>query len=135
VQILQPCPPQLYRQLYLGVGTPYGWRDRAAWSDGQIQDYLAQAGLYVWGSYWAGEICGYVELRARAGTPGQIVYLGLFPGFEGRGMGKHLLSLATQTAWELGCSCVLVNTLTTDGPYALENYLRRGFQIERQVNA
>ncbi|WP_287129762.1 GNAT family N-acetyltransferase [Candidatus Cyanaurora vandensis] len=138
VDVFKTAPLQLtpseYRHLYAMVGTPYGWFDRTPWTDQQLGGYLARPGLYLWGSYWTDVLCGYVELKAEAGASGQIIYLGLFPGYEGRGMGKHLLSLAIQSAWDLGCLQVRVSTLSTDGLYALSNYLRRGFRVERQVH-
>jgi ribosomal protein S18 acetylase RimI-like enzyme len=131
IQLLQPCPITTYRTLYQEVGTPFGWNDRTDWSDEQLVAYLAQPNLFIWVSYWDATLCGYIELRT--GIVAQIIFLGLFPGYYGRGLGRHLLSVATLWAWNQGCSEVRVNTLSSDGEFALANYLRRGFRIERQV--
>jgi GNAT superfamily N-acetyltransferase len=50
------------------------------------------------------------------------------PEFLGRGLGKHLLTQAVQTAWGLGAARVWLHTCTLDDPAALPNYLARGFR-------
>jgi hypothetical protein len=40
-----------------------------------------------------------------------------------------LLSYGIERAWEGGTTCVTVHTCNLDGPYALANYQKRGFQV------
>ena len=58
-----------------------------------------------------------------------MVYFGLRAEYFGRGLGKYLLSRGVQRAWDDGARRVWVNTCNLDGPYAMANYLKRGFQI------
>jgi GNAT superfamily N-acetyltransferase len=56
----------------------------------------------------------------------------MLPGWEGEGLGGHLLTCAIERAWEAGADRVLVNTCTLDHPAALPNYLARGFEVVRK---
>ena len=47
---------------------------------------------------------------------------------RGRGLGRHLLTEAVETAWCLGAKRVWLHTSTLDHPAALPNYLSRGFR-------
>jgi GNAT superfamily N-acetyltransferase len=58
----------------------------------------------------------------------EVAYFGLLVEFQGRGLGKHLLSEAVQRSWGFGATRVWVHTCTLDGPAALPNYVSRGFR-------
>ncbi len=82
--------------------------------------------------YLDGTPAGYAELvhgSAEEGT--EVAYFGIFPQFHGRGLGKHLLSVAVQRAFDDGATRVWLSTRTTDGPYAIANYEARGFRLFR----
>jgi GNAT superfamily N-acetyltransferase len=55
----------------------------------------------------------------------------VLPEFIGRGWGKHLLTRAVLSAWDLGTQRVWLHTCTLDHPAALPNYLKRGFRRVR----
>ena len=57
----------------------------------------------------------------------RFVYFGLMPPFQGRGLGKHLLSAGVVHAYDDGAQRIWLHTCTLDGPYALANYQARGF--------
>ena len=40
--------PDLYRELYAGVGSSHHWRDRLPWTDDQIRAHLARPEISVW---------------------------------------------------------------------------------------
>jgi ribosomal protein S18 acetylase RimI-like enzyme len=124
--------PQLYRDLYVEVGRDYHWVDRLPWSREQIAQHLGQAGLEIWVMSCEGERAGYFELNRRDGGAIDIAYFGLLPAFHGRGLGRHLLTVACERAWALGAKKVTLNTCTLDNPAALPNYLRRGFKVVRE---
>ena len=125
-----------YRFLYAAVGGGYRWVDRLAWSDADLEAYLARPAVTLLVLYLEGTPVGYVELdrgphEAEAGT--QIAYFGLVPAVHGRGLGKHLLSVGVNRAFGEGAERVWVHTCTEDGPYALANYRGRGFVPYRTV--
>lgn len=124
--------PALYRHLYLAVGGPYDWVDRAAWSDQEILAHLSQACVSVWVLSRGPAPVGYFELAAGPAPAVEIAYFGLFPDQFGRGLGKHLLTLAVERAFALGARRVWLHTCTLDHPAALPNYLARGFRPFRR---
>lgn len=76
----------------------------------------------------AGAPAGYFELEKHHDGSVGVVYFGLLPEFQGRGLGKYMLTETAEAAWALGASRVWLHTCTLDHPGALANYLGRGFQ-------
>ncbi len=124
---LRDAPPPVYRELYATVGAAYHWMDRSGWTDEEIRRHFARPGVTVWVLYHGAARAGYFELAKDPDGSIEIVYFGLFPGQLGRGLGKHLLTLAVQRAWALGARRVWLHTCSLDHPAALPNYLGRGF--------
>jgi ribosomal protein S18 acetylase RimI-like enzyme len=122
------CPPSFYRYLYRAVGEAYHWIDRREWSDEVIQRHLArpEIGLYV--LYLAGAPVGWFELRRCEDGSQEIAYFGLLPEFQGRGLGRHLLTCAVEQAFARGGSRVWLHTCSLDHPAAIPNYEARGFR-------
>ncbi len=126
--------PDFYRFLYGTAGRDYYWLDRLSWSDATLSAYLEQPAVTLLPLYVRSSPVGYIELNAASDEPGaEVAYFGIFPSFHGRGFGKHLLSLGVQRAFDDGATRVWVHTCTLDGPYALANYLARGFIPYRTV--
>jgi GNAT superfamily N-acetyltransferase len=121
-----------YRRLYEGVGAPWHWTDRNAWSDEMLAAHLAHESVAVWECLAGDDTAGYFELAAHADATVEIAYFGLLPRFIGRGIGKGLLTRAAQAAWALGPSRVWLHTCTLDSPAALPNYRARGFEPYRR---
>lgn len=120
--------PDFYRFLYGTVGRDYEWVDRLDWTDAQLRDQLASPAITLLVLYLRGTPAGFAELDAAPAEPGtELAYFGLFPQFHGRGLGKHLLSVAVRRALDDGAARVWLNTNTLDGPHALANYQARGF--------
>lgn len=118
-------------RFYADVGKAYHWLDRDDWTAAQWRDDLARPGTELWVLRAHGEEAGYVHLVQPVARSREILYLGLLPGFEGKGLGAFLLTCAVERAWAAGADRVLVNTCTLDHPAALPNYLARGFEIVR----
>jgi len=134
VERIDECPVPFFRYLYEEVGRAYHWTDRLDWSDETIRAYLATAGVSVWLMSWDEAPAGYFELRQHEDGSVEIAYFGLLPDFIGRGWGKHLLTRAVRSAWQLGTDRVWLHTCTLDHPAALPNYLKRGFRpIRKEV--
>jgi GNAT superfamily N-acetyltransferase len=125
---LPDCSPSFYRHLYVEVGRNYHWIDRLPWTDEQIAAHLQSPENSVWLMTYDGETSGYFELRKCEDGSVEVAYFGLMPQFIGRGLGKHLLTCATEQAWADGANRVWLHTCTLDDPAALPNYLKRGFR-------
>jgi GNAT superfamily N-acetyltransferase len=126
------CPPSFYRYLYSEVGRNYHWVERLSWTDEQIHAYLSKPSISLWVLYCGGAPGGYFELRQNEDGSVEIVYLGLLKEFMGRGLGKYLLTIAVEQAWNKATNRIWVHTSTLDHPAALSNYIKRGFKPLRQ---
>src|SRR2546423_13269145 len=122
------CSIKLFRFLYAEVGKDYYWTDRLPWTDEHIAAYLQQPEVSLWLMTYDGKTAGYFELTKCEDGSTEIAYFGLLPQFIRRGLGKHLLSCATEQAWADGANRVWLHTCTDDDPAALPNYLKRGFK-------
>jgi GNAT superfamily N-acetyltransferase len=117
-----------YRFLYGEVGRDWRWRDRLVIPEEELKRLISSPGVSIYVMYVDGAPAGYVELDKRGDTT-EIAYFGLRGEFHGCGYGKHLLSYGIAKAWEEGAERVWVHTCNLDGPYALDNYVKRGFQV------
>lgn len=126
------CPASFYRYLYREVGRLYHWIDRLGWSDEEIRAHLANDAITLWVMYYDGAPAGYFELLRYEDGSTEIAYFGLLQEYLGRGFGKHLLSVAVESAWSTGANRVWLHTCTLDDPAAMPNYLKRGFKPFKQ---
>jgi len=117
-----------YRRLYRIVGEQWYWKDRNAWSDERLAAHLASPDVTVWECLVSGESAGFFELQRCADGSVEIAYFGLVDRFIGRGLGKAMLTRASQEAWALEPTRVWLHTCTLDSPHALPNYKARGFE-------
>lgn len=122
------CPASFFRFLYVEVGRRYHWVDRLPWTDEQLRARLDDPDVSLFLLRVLGSPAGYFELERHEDRAVEIAYFGLLPEFVGRGLGKHLLTLATETAWSMGPPRVWLHTCTLDDPAALPNYEARGFR-------
>lgn len=121
------CTASFYRYLYAEVGRDYRWTDRLGWTDEQIREHVASPGISVHVAYVGGTPAGYFELTRHGDGSCELSYFGLLPEFHGRGLGRLLLTRATEEAWRQNPTRVWLHTCTLDDPAALPNYLARGF--------
>ena len=126
------CPAAFARFLYAEVGRLYHWTDRLPWTDAQIAAHLARPEITLWVMYCDGAPAGYFELERHVDGAIEIAYFGLMQEFLGRGLGKHLLTVAVQQAWSDGANRVWLHTCTLDDAAAMPNYLKRGFKPFKQ---
>lgn len=127
----EPREVSLFRQLYRDVGRAYHWHDRIALSDDQLRAHFESDGVELWVLFHGDEAAGFFELQRHTDGSVEIVYFGLTSAFFGKGLGKHLLTKAAESAWALGATRVWLHTCTLDSPAALPNYLARGFSPYR----
>jgi GNAT superfamily N-acetyltransferase len=127
----ETCSPDLYRELYGGVGKPYHWRDRLTWTDDQLRAHLGKPSIAVCVLREGDAPRGFFELARQDDGAVEIAYFGLMPSGVGRGLGRALLTTAIAEAWRLqpAPSRVWLHTCTLDHPAALPNYLARGFKV------
>lgn len=122
------CPASFFRFLYVEVGRRYHWVDRLPWTDEQLRARLDHPDVSLFVLRVAGSPAGYFELERHDDGAVELAYFGLLPEFLGRGLGRHLLTVAAETAWSMGTPRVWLHTCTLDDPAALPNYEARGFR-------
>jgi ribosomal protein S18 acetylase RimI-like enzyme len=127
----EACGPDLYRELYEGVGSDYYWRDRRTWSDEQLRAHLGRPEIAIWVLRRGDTPLGFFELAKHHDGSVEIAYFGLMPAGIGHGLGRALLTTAVDAAWRSAPrpARVWLHTCTLDHPAALANYLARGFQV------
>ena len=127
------CDPDLYRELYEGVGTDYHWRDRRSWTDDQLRAHLESSAISIWVLREGASSRGFFELARHDDGSVEIAYFGLMSMGIGQGLGRALLTAAVDEAWRLTPvpPRVWLHTCTLDHPAALANYLARGFKVTR----
>jgi ribosomal protein S18 acetylase RimI-like enzyme len=129
---LAECPASFYRYLYSEVGRFYHWTDRLPWTDDEIRSHLSRPEITLWVMYSEGAPAGYFELERHPDGSIEIAYFGLIQEFLSRGLGKHLLTVAAEQAWNDGANQVWLHTCTLDDAAAMPNYRKRGFTPFKQ---
>src|SRR5713226_5513219 len=119
VERVEHPSPSLWRFLYTEVGRLYHWVDRQGWTDDEVRAYLTRPEISLWVMRQQETPAGYFELCQEPDGAVEIVYFGLRDEFVGRGLGKYLLTVAVERAWELGAKRVWLHTCTLDHPSAL----------------
>jgi GNAT superfamily N-acetyltransferase len=93
--------------------------------------------VLAWLARVGDRVVGAIELERQSEGEVEITMFGLVPEMVGRGFGGHLLTLATQLAWDARLPGdapnrrVWLHTSSLDHPHALTNYERRGFRVFR----
>jgi ribosomal protein S18 acetylase RimI-like enzyme len=122
------------RWLYKAVGWAVQWDERAAWTDAAWIEHMAHPSVTVLVLFRRDTPIGFVELNSASSEPGtEIAYLGMLPSQQGRGLGKHLLSIGVTHAFAAGASRIWLHTDNFDSPHAMANYRARGFVIYRNT--
>jgi Acetyltransferases len=120
-----------YLELYNEVGSAWGWTGRLLKSVAELNAILKSENNEVWLFKVENEIAGFFELvRSKADT--EIVYLGLKPGWLGKGLGQKLIGAAIAKASRKG-EKVWLHTCEKDHLSALEAYKKAGFQIKKEI--
>ena len=137
LQEVGPDAAPLVRSLWLRIGEPHGWTERARWSDADWVAELSKAGVRAWVARVGSDAAGLVELEAEGNGHVGILFFGLVPEFVGNGFGGAFLTLATRLAWGLTgpdgvpARRVWLQTSSRDHPHARPNYEARGFRSFR----
>lgn len=123
--------PTLNHYFFVHVGRPWKWYSRLSWTLADWKAWAEKETVETWIGQLKGSPFGYLEVE-RQGSDAELSFFGLLPQFLGKGLGGFFLSEAVRIAWELQPKRVWVHTCTLDHPYALNNYLARGFSIYKK---
>ena len=135
IKRVEEISPEFSRFLYASVGGDWHWSGKLSWTWEQWIRWLSRPGFETWVPYVGGTPAGYLAMKA-TGTEVEVENFGLLPGFIGRGIGGHLLTIGLQCAWTMNerhpgiapITRVWLHTNTLDGPNALANYEARGLR-------
>ncbi|HCY40850.1 MAG TPA: N-acetyltransferase [Prolixibacteraceae bacterium] len=120
-----------YLKLYQEVGKDWGWTGRLLKSLEELKEILKSETNEVWLFKFENEVAGFFEL-VRSEQETEIVYLGLKPGWIGKGLGQKLIQAAISKAGQNG-EKVWLHTCDRDHSSALQAYLKAGFKIEKET--
>ncbi|ADB29756.1 GCN5-related N-acetyltransferase [Kribbella flavida DSM 17836] len=135
VRLVEEVSPEFARFLYASVGGDWYWTEKLSWTWDRWIAWLTRPAFETWVAYAGGVPAGYIALKAE-GTEVEVENFGLLPGFIGRGIGGHLLTVGLRSAWSFPqrhpeidqVTRVWLHTNTLDGPNALGNYEARGLR-------
>ena len=116
-----------YRTLYWAVGEAVQWDERLRLADRALAAILDAPTTEIHVLRVAGVASGFCELDLSGLPEIEIVYFGIVPDVQGRGLGPILLDRALHAAWAREPSRVWLHTDTNDHPGAQAMYARAGF--------
>jgi len=117
-----------YRFLYHTAGEEFVWGDRRRMSDKQLALLIGNPDVHVMVLYKSGTPAGFFEINFSDPNSSEIKYFALLPGFIGQGLGSYMLNQGIVYGGQRKVPLEL-DTCTLDHSSALENYLKRGFEI------
>ncbi|WP_312210027.1 GNAT family N-acetyltransferase [Pseudescherichia sp.] len=134
---LQPLAdrnPDAYRNLFRKVGANWLWFSRLIMSDETLISVLQNSRREIYVIRHNSEDAGLMELDFSEPGEVELVFLGLTSDVTGKGIGRAVMSAATELAWAKPVRRFWVHTCTFDHPSALGFYIRSGFEpYERRV--
>jgi GNAT superfamily N-acetyltransferase len=149
VQLVESVVPDaLWSQfLFCAVGRPWGWHSRLGWDFDQWDAWVNSGRARTWVLWDRGTPVGYLELvrhgadsaetswRDSPEASVEVKFLGLLPGFIGRGLGSGLVAAAVRQAREWAPGPVWLHTCDADHPAALRLYEHAGFAVRRETHS
>ncbi len=125
---VRAMPPAFYRYLYEQVGKAHHWQLRRETGDEELREMLNSERCQIDVLYVDGAPAGFFELDlSRLPGEAEILYFGISPDFQGRGLGRFFLSEAIAAAWSHGPARLVIQTNTLDSPRGLQLYQQAGF--------
>ncbi|MEQ9519794.1 MAG: GNAT family N-acetyltransferase [Parvibaculum sp.] len=125
-------PAHFFRYLYDTIGHKHFWVSRHVMEDAVLLDIIHDEKVHILVLHVNGVPAGFAELDLRTPSIADLAFFGLIPEFQGRGLGRFLLSSTIETAWMHHPTKLTVQTSTLDHPRALRLYQRSGFTPTRQ---
>lgn len=121
-------PLSFYRYIYEQVGKPSHWLKHRLLDDEALSAVVHAETTEIRILYVDGCPAGFFELDfSRMPAEVELLYFGLVPDYQGRGLAKFLLSEAIFAAFSPSPERVVIQTCTLDNPRALQLYQRAGF--------
>ncbi|WP_027343226.1 GNAT family N-acetyltransferase [Hamadaea tsunoensis] len=141
VTIVEQTDPRVVRDTTVAIGAPWDW-PTGHWTDPQWAEYATRADTRHWTLHRGGVLhgrtgtaIGLASLRFAVDEAGadevELETFGLVPAHVGGGVGGPFLVEAARIAFREAPAAtrLWLHTSSADHPYALENYLRRGFDL------
>ncbi|WP_297322936.1 GNAT family N-acetyltransferase [uncultured Bartonella sp.] len=121
-------PVHYYRYLYQQIGKAHHWNVRRKMSDPALKQLIQSDDTVIQILYNDGCPAGFAETNLK-GMPktAEIVYFGLVPDYQGRGLSYFFFNEVLLSAWENNPEKVIIQTNTLDSPRALQLYQKCGF--------
>ena len=128
-----------YRALFRKIGAKWLWFSRLYMADDKLTSILNDPNVEAWVIRDGAEDIGMLELDFSEPGQCELVFLGLVEGTTGKGLGRAVMSRATERAFAKPIERFWVHTCTFDHPSALNFYIRSGFvpyafQVEVQAD-
>ena len=128
-----------YRALFRKIGAKWLWFSRLYMADDILTAILNDPNVEAWVIRDGAEDIGMLELDFSEPGQCELVFLGLVEGTTGKGLGRAVMSRATERAFAKPIERFWVHTCTFDHPSALNFYIRSGFvpyafQVEVQAD-
>lgn len=128
-----------YRALFRKIGAKWLWFSRLYMADDKLTAILNDPSVEAWVIRDGAEDIGMLELDFSEPGQCELVFLGLVEGTTGKGLGRAVMSRATERAFAKPIERFWVHTCTFDHPSALNFYIRSGFvpyafQVEVQAD-
>jgi ribosomal protein S18 acetylase RimI-like enzyme len=119
-----------YMSLWRSVGGPLGWDGRLTTPAEEVESILTNPATEIFVARFRSKAAGLCEFNKSEPLGSEIVYFGLSPALQGRGVGPYLLAFALRQHWKIHRPHrVWLHTDTGDDPRALPLYKRVGFRV------
>lgn len=127
IMLAEAMPVHFYRYLYEVIGKPHHWMLRRMQSDEKVASVLQAETTRILLLYVDGCPAGFAEMRLNLPENVDLLYFGLVPDYQGRGLAKFFFAEALAAAWAHNPHKIRLETNTLDSPRALQLYQRMGF--------
>ena len=127
IMLAENMPVHLYRYLYEVIGKPHHWMLRRMQSDEKVASVIQAEETRILLLYVDGCPAGFAEMRLNMPESVDLLYFGLVPDYQGRGLAKFFFSEMLAAAWSHNPQKLRLETNTLDSPRALQLYQRMGF--------
>lgn len=127
IMLAENMPLHFYRYLYEVIGKPHHWMLRRTQSDEVVSTIIKAEETRILLLYVDGCPAGFAEMRLNLPESVDLLYFGLVPDYQGRGLAKFFFSEILAAAWSHNPQKLRLETNTLDSPRALQLYQRMGF--------
>lgn len=118
---------ELFRTLFAAVGSDLMWFSRLIMPEQELRAALSDPDIESFALMRDNEPVGLLELSFKERPDCELAFFGLKPSAVGTGLGKALMSEATERAWSRPIERFWVHTCNTDHPRAIAFYKASGF--------